>query len=78
MTGVQTCALPEGCVDNCSPPKIIDQSITISLSHVAGSLAIKEHLKRLADSIYAGEFDGILEGRPATGFNSFAMAMPAP
>ena len=73
-----TVPLPVGCVDNCSPPKVIDQSITISLSHLAGSLAIKEHLKRLADSIYAGEFDSIVEGRPATGFNSFALATPVP
>lgn len=73
-----TIPLPAGCVDNCSPPKIIDQSITISLSHLAGSLAIKEHLKRLADSIYAGEFDSIIEGRPATGFNSFEMQAPGP
>lgn len=69
---------PVGCEDACSPQKVIDQSITITMSHLAGSLAIKEHLKRLADSIYAGEFDSILEGRPATGFNSFELATLTP
>lgn len=69
---------PVGCVDVCAPQKVIDQSITITISHLAGSLAIKEDLKRLADSIYAGEFDSILEGRPATGFNSFTLATPTP
>lgn len=65
---------PEGCEDACSPTKVVDLSVGISLSFPPEALAdVKNQLRDLATAVIAGEFDYVFAGFPTNPTDSFTL-----
>lgn len=65
---------PVGCEDACTPVKVVDLSVGISLSFPPEALAtVKEQLKDLAAAVEAGEFNNVFAGFPTNPTDSFTL-----
>lgn len=65
---------PVGCEDACTPAKVVDLSVGISLSFPPEALAtVKQQLKDLAAAVEAGEFNNVFAGFPTNPTDSFTL-----
>jgi len=65
---------PEGCEDACTPAKVVDLSVGISLSFPPeASALVYEQLADLAMAVTTGEFDNVFAGFPTNPTDSFVL-----
>lgn len=65
---------PEGCEDACTPAKVVDLSVGISLSFPPEAKAtVVEQLRGLTLGVINGEFDNVFAGFPTNPTDSFTL-----